>query len=120
MSVCTGARTRARVCVWVCVGVCACWGLKEERKLAGHGFYLYLWALRPALRFYQLLFLSLSLPLSLSCVCVSLALVGWDCLVCRQIASVKNIRRNAEEVVTLGRGVGREEGGPGGHSGEGV
>ena len=63
-------------CVCVCVGVCACWGLKEERKLAGHGFYLYLWALRPALRFCQLLFLSLSLPLSLL-LCLRLSGPGW-------------------------------------------
>ena len=105
------------MCVWVCVR----WGLKEERKLAGHGFYLYLWALRSALHFCQLLFLSLSLCPSLSsCVCLSPALVGWDCLICRQIASVKNTGRKAEEVVTLGRGVGQVEGGPGGHSGEAV
>lgn len=68
MSVCTG--------VCVCVGVCARWGLKEERKLAGHGFYLYLWALRSALHFCQLLFLTLSLPLSFL-LCLRLSGPGW-------------------------------------------
>ena len=60
----------------VCVGVCVRWGLKEERKLAGHGFYLYLWALRSALHFCQLLFLSLSLPFCLL-LCLCLSGPGW-------------------------------------------
>ena len=111
MSVCSG--------VCVCVGMCARWGLKEEE--AGRTWVLSL----PLGSEVCLAFLSASISLSLSAllsppVSVSPALVGWDCLICRQIASVENTRRKAEEVVTLGRGMGWAEGGPGGHSGEGV
>lgn len=109
------------VCSGVCVGVCAL-GFKG-REEAGRTWVLSL----PLGSEVCLAFLSASISLSLSlcpslssCVCVSPALVGWDCLICRQIASVKNTRRKAEEVMTLGRGVGQVEGGPGGHSGEGV
>lgn len=77
LSHCQGLPTReegARGSVSMCSGVCV-WVCLAGRKLAGHGFYLYLWALRSALHFVSFYFsLSLSAPLS-SCVCLSPS--GW-------------------------------------------
>lgn len=106
--VCACARVaRGLVCVHACLSVCTharVLGSKGREETGGTQLLSLPLISEVCIAFFSAsIFLS---PSSSSCVCVFSALVGFDCLVCRQIATTEETRRKAQEVVTLGRGVG--------------